>query len=392
VRPDALRAPGSGFVRDITDARSGLTPMPVGSVGSTVARGEERSRRLRTGSLLDEEPRPPDCRTEEGFVRLLGAPNIEELERKGDVNALRKAVRSKHEGERWAAACALASLGEEDGAAYLSTALRELEIEEIESRLGDDNPHVRRVAAAVLAGFVDEQDGFAQNSGREVPSGRARRAVRSLIGALRSEDEGVRETALSSLRNAKEYGDEAGPWDALAGPEQVESLVAILEDESPDIRDGAVRLLGSWLGRRWVRDGGVASTALEPLTAALEEGSPASRAHAAAALGQLGDSRAVEPLRSLLDDDDPAVRSAVVRALEQLHVLRAAEEYAAEIVELERQTPGATADRRLREIGEELYAQGGEARMRAALGRAYGLGMTGRYVERLWTGIGTWVG
>jgi HEAT repeat protein len=356
-------------------------------------------------------------------LRLLGSPDIDELERKGDVKGLQTALRSKHESERWAAACALASLGDEGGVAYLHTALRELDVEEIQRRLGDDNPHVRRTAAATLAGFVDEQDGLAEYSGRAVPSGRARRAVRSLIGALRSKDDAVRETAWSSLWNAKEYGDERGPWETLAGPEEVESLVAILVDESPQVRDSAIRLLGSWLGRRWVRDSGAAATALGPLTAALAEGSPAARAHAAttlgrlrdpcaveplvnalqdpdpvlrkaaaSALGQLADRRTVEPLRAVLGDDDPAVRSEVVRALEQLGALRAADEYAAEIFELERQTPGATADRRLREIGEELYAQGGEARMRAALAGAYGLGMTGRYVERHWTGIGTWIG
>lgn len=49
-------------------------------------------------------------------------------------------------------------------------------------------------------------------------------------------------------------------------------------------------------------------------------------------------------------------------------------------------------DDRLTSIGEELYAEGGEARMRAALEGAYQRGMAGWYVERHWTGIGSWMG
>jgi hypothetical protein len=48
-------------------------------------------------------------------------------------------------------------------------------------------------------------------------------------------------------------------------------------------------------------------------------------------------------------------------------------------------------DELLTEIGVQLYAEGGERRMHAALDRAHMLGLRGHYVERHWNGIGTWV-
>lgn len=49
-------------------------------------------------------------------------------------------------------------------------------------------------------------------------------------------------------------------------------------------------------------------------------------------------------------------------------------------------------DHRLTAIGERLFAEGGEARMQAALQFAYQKGLRGRYAERHWNGIGTWMG
>jgi hypothetical protein len=50
------------------------------------------------------------------------------------------------------------------------------------------------------------------------------------------------------------------------------------------------------------------------------------------------------------------------------------------------------ADEELTEIGKRLHAAGGEPLMREALRGAQALGMRGRYVERHWTGIGSWMG
>ncbi len=86
-------------------------------------------------------------------------------------------------------------------------------------------------------------------------------------------------------------------------------------------------------------------------------------------------------------------------------VVRSLDEVVGEIVTLDRQlnrlaTEGrgnsdpewSRCDDRLTAIGRELHAEGGEARMRAALQLAYQKGMRGRYVDRHWTGIGTWMG
>lgn len=48
-------------------------------------------------------------------------------------------------------------------------------------------------------------------------------------------------------------------------------------------------------------------------------------------------------------------------------------------------------DELLTEIGVQLYTEGGETRMRAALDRAHGLGLRGQYIERHWNGIGSWI-
>jgi hypothetical protein len=50
------------------------------------------------------------------------------------------------------------------------------------------------------------------------------------------------------------------------------------------------------------------------------------------------------------------------------------------------------ADNELTEIGKRLHAAGGENLMREALVQAQSYGMRGRYVERHWTGIGSWMG
>jgi hypothetical protein len=49
-------------------------------------------------------------------------------------------------------------------------------------------------------------------------------------------------------------------------------------------------------------------------------------------------------------------------------------------------------DELLTEIGEHLYAEGGESRMRVALERAHRKGLRGQYVERHWNGIASWSG
>lgn len=84
---------------------------------------------------------------------------------------------------------------------------------------------------------------------------------------------------------------------------------------------------------------------------------------------------------------------------------RSLEEVADEIVSLDGQIGVAASsgknqidpewsrcDDRLTRIGHELYEDGGEARMVAALQLAQAKGMRGRYVERHWTGIGSWMG
>jgi hypothetical protein len=89
----------------------------------------------------------------------------------------------------------------------------------------------------------------------------------------------------------------------------------------------------------------------------------------------------------------------------EVTTIRGLDEIVDEIMALDRQTDElatqgkgksdpewSRCDDRLTAIGEELHADGGEARMQAALELAYLKGLRGRYAERHWTGIGTWMG
>jgi hypothetical protein len=89
------------------------------------------------------------------------------------------------------------------------------------------------------------------------------------------------------------------------GPAGLPSLVGLFAHEEPEVRAGAVELVGL-LG---------SATEAAPVLARLRDASAAVRAAAAGALGRLGAADAADALRGALDDRVPFVRAAAATAL-----------------------------------------------------------------------------
>jgi HEAT repeat protein len=126
--------------------------------------------------------------------------------------------------------------------------------------------------------------------------------VESQIASLQDEDPDVREHAASVL------GD-------IGDPRAVEPLIAALNDEVSLVREWAAEALGKIGDAR----------AVEPLIAVLTDESQFVRAEAAEALGAIGDARAVEPLIVALQDEDFLVRGSAAEALGKIGDARAVE-------------------------------------------------------------------
>lgn len=85
----------------------------------------------------------------------------------------------------------------------------------------------------------------------------------------------------------------------------VTSLIALLSDKSPQVRQSAANSLGE------IKD----SRAVEPLILLFKDKDECVRWTSASALGEIGDSRALPSVITLLDDQDMRVRQSAARAL-----------------------------------------------------------------------------
>lgn len=115
-----------------------------------------------------------------------------------------------------------------------------------------------------------------------------------LIKDLKVEDEDVRVRAKDSL--------------ADIGRRAVGSLVDALRDEDPRVRGGAAEVLGRIKSKN----------ALDPLIIALSDEDGRVRISAARALGEIKDPRAVPALNAALSDDDMRVQGTAQWALEEI--------------------------------------------------------------------------
>lgn len=140
--------------------------------------------------------------------------------------------------------------------------------------LQDPDLSVQEAAASILSTIADE------------------RVLEPLHAALLSQDWVVR------MHAARAVG-------RLGNPRSVETLVLLLQDKVPAVRDEAVAALGS-----------LGESAVEPLVKVLEDQDWRVRLRATEALCVLKSSTAVEPLVGLLQHDpDTAVRQEAARAL-----------------------------------------------------------------------------
>jgi len=253
-------------------------------------------------------------------------PNVQELERRGDVEALIDALRHEDEEVREYAAEAVGKIGGKRG------------VEPLIETLKDSSWRVRMWAAWALGNVRDE------------------RAVEPLIRALRDDRLDVRRIAADALSKIgetaidpliKAFSDEDpnfcsrieyALWNignAVVGP-----LIRALEADDWRVRRRVAMALGYINYKRAKDPPGIIldpgaifyldtkievpaskrdeARAVEPLIKTLEDNEPMVREAAAYALGKIGDKRAAEPLRRKLEDNNPAVREAAKVALEEV--------------------------------------------------------------------------
>jgi HEAT repeat protein len=255
------------------------------------------------------------------IFKKMTTPNVEKLKTRRDKKALIKALRYKDKDVRYAAAEALGRLrwkpAKDETAGWYWMAKRDwdkcvalgaLAVEPLSAALKDEEWDVRQAAARALGKIKDP------------------RAVKPLIAALKDEKWDVRQAAAEAL------GEIGAP--------AVEPLIAALKGENKDVRQAAAAMLGrlGWqpgrdetAGWYWMVKGdwdkcvALGALAVEPLIAALKDGSFSVRKAAAEALGKIGDPRAVEPLIAALKDKDEYVRKAAAYALGKIKDPRAVE-------------------------------------------------------------------
>jgi len=239
---------------------------------------------------------------------IFGPPNVEKMEVKRNVGGLIKALRHEKHDVRQAAARALGRIGDARAVEPLIAALK-------------DKYFKLRETAAWALGYIGDA-----------------RAVEPLIAVLKDKEKGLdlRQAAAWALEQLgwKPDQGEDGAWywivrrdweKAVAlGFPAVEPLIAVLKDayEDGDVRQAAAGALGKIGDAR----------ALEPLIAALKDGSSGVRQAVAEALGKIGDVRALEPLIAVLkkkgadwEEKYSYVRPAAARALGNIRDSRALE-------------------------------------------------------------------
>jgi HEAT repeat protein len=258
-------------------------------------------------------------------MSLFGPPKIGELEKKGNIRGLIKALGYQEDPAiRKGASEALSRIG--------SAA-----VEPLIAVLTDKDEIVRRFAAKALGEIADARavepliaslkdgDKIARaNAAWALGKAGDARAVEPLIAALKDSNEVVRKNARAAL--------------IKAGPPAVEPLVAALEDKYPLLRQNAALALCQLPDPRAVEPLIVAlkdsqevvrqnaaealvkigAAAVEPLIAALRDEVRDTRKAAAEALAKIGDTRAVEPLFVALEDKDCDIRKSAAEGLEKL--------------------------------------------------------------------------
>ncbi|HEY5486791.1 MAG TPA: HEAT repeat domain-containing protein [Candidatus Limnocylindrales bacterium] len=257
---------------------------------------------------------------------LFGPPNVAQLEAKGDVQGLIKALLYKDAAVRVAAAEALTPLKHPTAVDPLAAALRDENpsvrkacvgalaargglrvVNPLVGALQDPDPNVRSAAAAaVYRRLMTDPD---QDARREtiMALGKVRPAdaVEPLIKAIMDADEGVRVAAIKSLQ-------------AVGDVRAIPSLVVVLAHEqvrqkatglsSPNVERAATAALDALCDPK----------AIEPLKISLAHDDADVREIAVRRLAKIGTPQVADCLVASLSDEDPVIRRSAARGLQEI--------------------------------------------------------------------------
>jgi len=186
------------------------------------------------------------------------------LGKSGDSRGVRPLIEALRDSDRAVRAAATSAL----------TSIGEPAVMDLGSCLRDPDLSVQEAAASILSSIADD------------------RVIDPLTSALLSEDWVVR------MHAAKAIGQ-------LACPQAADTLVLLLQDKVPAVRDEAMAALKT-----------IGEPAVTPLVEALRNKNWRVRLKATEALGVLGEKSAVQPLLAIVKTDpDTAVRQDAIRAL-----------------------------------------------------------------------------
>ena len=120
--------------------------------------------------------------------------------------------------------------------------------------------------------------------------------VKVLLERAKDSDERVRWEAVTALGNGRRDDE---------GADVVTTLIGVLGDQSPWVRERAAHVLGRFRDER----------AVQPLVALLKDSDPDVREEAVTALGRFAETQATDSLIAALKDPDAGVRERAARAL-----------------------------------------------------------------------------
>ena len=226
---------------------------------------------------------------------LFGPPNVAQLEAKGDVQGLIKALLYKDTSVRMAAAEALTPLKHPSAVDPLAAALK------------DDNPGVRKACVAALAArgglrVVNPLVGALQDSNPDVRSAAAAAVYRRL---MTDPDQDARRETITALGKVR-------PADAL------EPLVKAIMDADEGVRVAAIKSLQAVGDVRAIPSLVVVLAHEQVRQKATGRSSANVERAATAALDALCDPSAIEPLKISMAHDDADVREIAVRRLAKI--------------------------------------------------------------------------
>jgi len=278
--------------------------------------GDPRAVEPLAGLLEDTFPEVRDAAA--GALAKIGEPSVEPL-----IEALGSSSSTVR-------ACAAGALGE----------IKDVRaVEPLVRLLSDDSSEVNKKAIEALAGIGEPavksltdslKDPALRAGAGEALSKIGEPAVASLLREIGADNQEVRIAVVKLLGE-------------IASVDSIEPLISALDDDSPEVREGAgdslLKIGEAILAPLMlalknpsvnIRENVVkilgktdSPVAVEPLIEALRDEEPFVRSAAAEALGEIGDPSALDPLIELLKDKDPSVRQHALYALGETGDVRA---------------------------------------------------------------------